>query len=326
MKEGGFLNFYICALITGSILGMDPHLLTRAGARFALPLIAAVIFATLFAAAIGFVFGYSVRDAITFIDLPIVGGGMGAGAVPMGQIYQEVLGKPVEYYMSIIVPNVILGNVLAIIMGGLLNRLGQRYPRLSGNGVIMPGFSVEEKPNDTPGLNSLGIGLLASLVAYVAGQILGKFIPLHPYALMILLVAFLKIIKVVPSDVCEAASSWYRFTMKNWTFALLIGIGMAYINMAQVIASITLTGVLIIFFVLVGTVVGAGWVGHLVGFYPIEAAIAAGLCMANMGGTGDVATLSAAHRMQLMPFAQISSRIGGALILLICSLLVPLFA
>jgi Na+/citrate or Na+/malate symporter len=47
------------------------------------------------------------------------------------------------------------------------------------------------------------------------------------------------------------------------------------------------------------------------GMYPIETAIV-NACHSGQGGTGDVAILTAANRMQLMPFAQIATRIGGA--------------
>ena len=53
------------------------------------------------------------------------------------------------------------------------------------------------------------------------------------------------------------------------------------------------------------------FVGRWIKLYPIEAAIV-NACHSGQGGTGDVAILTAANRMQLMPFAQIATRIGGA--------------
>ncbi len=54
------------------------------------------------------------------------------------------------------------------------------------------------------------------------------------------------------------------------------------------------------------------FVGHLLKMFPIETAII-NACHSGQGGTGDVAILTAANRMQLMPFAQIATRIGGAI-------------
>ena len=53
-------------------------------------------------------------------------------------------------------------------------------------------------------------------------------------------------------------------------------------------------------------------VGRFLNMYPIEAAII-NACHSGQGGTGAVAILTASNRMQLMPFAQIATRIGGGL-------------
>ena len=99
-----------------------------------------------------------------------------------------------------------------------------------------------------------------------------------------------------------------------------------YLDLNQVISSLNVTYFVLCLVTCLGAFFGACFVGKLVGFYPVEAGITAGLCMSNMGGTGDVAVLSAAGRMELMPFAQISSRLGGAVILLIGSLMLSLMA
>lgn len=55
------------------------------------------------------------------------------------------------------------------------------------------------------------------------------------------------------------------------------------------------------------------WISHFLRehrFYPIDTAITAGLCMANRGGSGDIAVLGAAHRLELISYAQLSSRLG----------------
>ena len=64
---------------------------------------------------------------------------------------------------------------------------------------------------------------------------------------------------------------------------------------------------------------GAGLLGQLVGFYPIDSSIIVGLCCANRGGSADVVLLSATDRLELMPYAVVLSRIGGAIVLALSS-------
>lgn len=323
IKSGGFLNFYIAALITGSILGMNSEVLVKVGLRYFLPIFGAVAGAVIIAGLLGFLVGFTLQEAILVITMPIMGGGMGAGAVPMSQIYSEMMGNEPSYYISMLVPALALGNVFAIILASVLDMIGKKVPSLSGNGQLMKGFTYE-KTKQKYNVEKMGVGLLAALTFFAVGTLLGTVLPLHPYAIMIILVAAAKISNIIPQNVVEGASQWYQFVASNWTFALLFGIGVAYTDLNTVLEALTLQYILTVFGVVLGAIIGAAILGKLVGFYPIESAITAGLCMANMGGTGDVAVLSASKRMELMPFAQISSRLGGALILLLAGLIIPL--
>ena len=72
---------------------------------------------------------------------------------------------------------------------------------------------------------------------------------------------------------------------ENWTSALLVGIGISMIDLGAVISAFSPLYMLLVLVIVVCVSIGAGISGYLVGFYPVESAITAGLCTTNMGGT-----------------------------------------
>lgn len=328
MNAQGFLDFYIAALITGSILGMNRDLLIKAAIKYLPVILGGVVLSILFTGVMGALLGYGFQKAIFFIAIPIMGGGMGAGAVPLSQIFGQAFKSDPKELLSVMVPAVAMGNALAIVIGGLLNKLGKNVPTLSGDGRLLKTQEIlaTEKEEDLKVVfEHLGVGLIIATTFFITGAVLGKFIKIHPYALMIIAVAIAKSAGVIKAEYEHCAAQWFQFVMKSFTPALLVGIGVAYTSLKEVIEAFSPTYLVLVATTVIGAVVGTAIMGHLLRFYVIEASITAGLCMANMGGTGDVAVLSAANRMQLMPFAQISSRIGGAFMLLLTSLLINIF-
>ncbi|MEW8972939.1 MAG: 2-hydroxycarboxylate transporter family protein [Tissierellaceae bacterium] len=324
MKGESFLDFYIAALITGSILGMDRKLLIRASARYLPVILGGVAVSFGLAGLVGIIMGYGAKEAILYVALPIMGGGMGAGAVPLSQIFGGSLGVDASIVLSKMIPAVALGNAIAIVFAGMLDRIGKGRPSISGEGKLMVGQEepdTEKEKNIKISYEFLGIGLLLSTSFFVWGAVLAKFIPIHSYALMIISVAIIKAIGILPKRYEIGASQWFRFIMNNLTPTLLIGIGVAYTDLKEVASAISVTYIILVSTTVIGAIIGSGLVGKLLGFYPIEASITGGLCMANMGGTGDVAVLSASNRMLLMPFAQISSRLGGAFMMIVATAL-----
>ena len=335
---GAFLDFYIAALITGSILGMNRKLLVKAAARYFPAIFGALIVSFGLVAAAGHFSGFGVVKAVLLIALPIMGGGMGAGAVPLSKIFESSGTMTAEEAISIMNPAVAIGNATSIVLAGILVKvLAGKF--FNGQGSLMKTganddpaeFEISpemQKKRDHVTITNLGIGLLAATTFFAWGYIVAgiwiKLVPavnIHAYAWMIISVALCKVFGILPEFIEVCCYQWFQFVMKNLTSMLMVGIGLCYLSLDVVISSFSMMYLLMCFLACIGAFIGAALVGAIVGFYPVEAGITAGLCMSNMGGTGDVAVLSAAHRMELMPFAQISSRLGGAIILIIGSLM-----
>ncbi len=334
---GAFLDWYIAALITGSILGMNRKLLVKAAGRYFPAIFGGLILAFGLCMLFATLMGYGAVKALLLIALPIMGGGMGAGATPLSKIFESSGTMTASEAISIMTPAVAIGNALSIVLAGVLVKLITSNT-WNGHGQLMTAGSVDPKEleispemqakRDKVSVTNLGIGLLVSGTFFAWGFILSNLwsalvpsVTIHGYAFMIITVAIFKVCNVLPESIEIACFQWFQFVMKNLTNMLLVGIGLCYLDIGQVVNSFSLTYLVLCGVTVLGAFFGAGFIGKLVGFYPVEAGITAGLCMSNMGGTGDVAVLSAADRMELMPFAQISSRLGGAIILLLGSLL-----
>ena len=328
LNETGFIELFIVALIVGSILSMNRALLLKSTLRF-LPVAFCAMGAGIAAVALaGYLLGYPLEETVMYIAVPMMSGGMGAGVIPLSDMYASALGTDAASVISRLIPASAIGNVAAILMAGILFRVGERFPGISGGGTLMRSDSkdMEEAPHRAPDLVLMGQGLLVSLAFFLAGGLLHRLIPaIHTYAWMIVLTAGVKAAGVVPAGLEEASWQWSRFVLKTWTSAILIGIGIALIDLNAVAGVLTPSYLFLIFIITAAVTLGAALGGYLVGFYPIESAITAGLCTINMGGSGNIAILSASRRMELLAFAQLATRICGSLVLVVTNVLLRVF-
>ncbi len=94
----------------------------------------------------------------------------------------------------------------------------------------------------------------------------------------------------------------------------MVGVGVCYTDLQEIINAITFANVVIAAIIVIGAVLGAAIGGWLMGFFPIESAITAGLCMANRGGSGDLEVLSACNRMNLISLMRKSPPVWAAVL------------
>lgn len=337
VEDGGFLDFLVITIIAGSILGMPRALLVRAGPRFAVPLLGCLALTFVIVGSVGAALGFGFVRAILLVAAPIMAGGLGIGAVPMSEMYAGATGGDPDAFMGQLMSAVVVANILCIAIAGVYNGLGKRGKQLfagfDGHGQLMRvqrrDVSLDTAPTrDSATYVALGQGLLIAGLLFVLGELFGGLLPfLHPYAWTIIAAAIVKIAGLLPHHLEEASTNWGGMVTSLFVPALLVAVSLTYIDIAQVITSISSPLFLVLTAVTVlSATVTSGLLGWLVKFYFVEAAITPGLVMADTGGSGDVAVLSAANRLHLMPFAALTNRLGGAVVLFVTSMIAPLLS
>lgn len=328
MKTSNFLYFYISCLVVGSILGMNRKMLIQGFTRMFVPLIVGTVLAVVAGMLVGLLFGYDLQHTFFYIVVPIIGGGIGEGILPLSIAYSSILGGSAESFVSQMIPAAVIGNIFAVVSAGLMMRLGEKKKHLSGNGKLVKtegGNEVHEEKEKVIDFSLMGAGLLIACTFFIVGTLGQKFIGVPGPVIMILFATLIKCLKVMPHKMEDGAHNLYKFISTSLTWPLMVGLGMLYIPLEDVVKIVTPAYVIVCASVVFVMMLSGYFVGKLMKMYPVDAAIVTG-CHSGLGGTGDVAILSASKRMALMPFAQVATRIGGVSTVILASLLLKLLS
>lgn len=318
MSEANFLDLYVFALVSGSILGMNRNVLVQGFARMVLPMMTGFVLAIIIPSTIGWTLGLGFKYSLFYIVTPAMAGGIGGGVLPLGLGYSAIAGVPYGELIAILAPASILANFFAIAGAAILSRRGEKEPELTGNGTLIKSdqsidFSEDNEKMKLPvSYELLGTGLFLLVTLYIAGTFFEGIIGLPAAVIVIFTATVLKYFQVLPSEVEVGAKHLNSFISTNFTAPLMVGLGIIYLTLEDVIAMLSWQYLVVILSVVVTLGVTGYIMSRFVNMYPIESAILS-LNQAAMGGTGNVAVLSTADRQEMMPFAQVATRIGGAI-------------
>jgi len=317
-KSTNILYLYICCIIVGSIMSMNRTVLIQGFLRIFFPMLCGEIVGMIVGMGVGLALGLEPFQIFFFIILPIMAGGVGEGAIPLSIGYAALLHMDQGVALGRILPMVMLGGVTAIVISGCLNQLGKRYPHLTGEGQLMPNVTnVEPEPlqsvfSGKVDVTAIASGALLAVLLYMVGMLGQKLTGLPAPVGMLFLAVLVKLVNGVSPRILAGSQVVYRFFRTAVTYPVLFAVGVAITPWHILVTAFTLTNLLVIISTVSALVATGFFVGKKIGMHPIDVAIVS-CCQSGQGGTGDVAILTAGNRMGLMPFAQIATRIGGAI-------------
>jgi CCS family citrate carrier protein len=316
-KSTNFLYLFIASIIVGSILSMDRAVLIKGFIKIFVPLAAGSVAAAVVGTTVGTLLGLGTYHTFFYIVVPIMAGGVGEGAIPLSIGYSGILHQAQGDVFALVLPPVMLGSLTAIMLAGALNFVGKKYPHLTGEGRLQPGEHDEMHPAEEAGPGYTYVGNIAAagitaISLYMFGLMCYKLFDFPAPVAMLFIAVIFKLSRAVSPQLQQGSVVVYKFFSTAVTYPLLFAIGVSMTPWDKLVSAFNVLNLITIVST-VATLMATGFmVGRWLNMYPIETAIV-NACHSGQGGTGDVAILTAANRMQMMPFAQIATRIGGAI-------------
>lgn len=321
---GGFQDAYIAMLLVGSILMMNRSNLLHATTRYVPTIIGSQFFAIGLVMLAGRIIGFGPQKALFEIAAPCMSGGSVGALTTLPKLYSDLSGTDMTTEAGKFLCYASISNVLAIILTSVFNSITKSNRVINGGGQIlrrntqnnMTPEKIQERNTD---YKVLGSGIFMAFSFYLLGNILGNlpgFNAIPGLAWTIIFVVIIKCTGIFPQKYEYNCVCAMNFALEALLPMLIAGIGINSLEFSSLTEYFTPGAFAIIITAVLGAFLGACLFGHLFGLYAYEAGITAGLCSCSIGSSGNLAVLSAANRMNLLAFASISTRIGGALMVI----------
>jgi Na+/citrate or Na+/malate symporter len=301
------LVWLVIVFMLGGVASVDRSTILKVGSRIVLPVIGASLAAIVAGTIISAVFFPVMPDAIQVHVLSIMAGGIASGALPLSIGLAEQAAKDQGELLARMLPSVIMANLIGFLIAGFLGMASRR--QLAASSQVSPGYQ-STKPTELLMSMSLIIAL------YVFGQLIELWTPI-PKVLAIVFAVFLMAVTGSITDSMRSGTLQISgFVNRYLLFPLMWIIGMSVVQWVHVLAGFSpeVLGAAVAIMV---TLAGVGWaLARLSGIEPVDGALVA-LARGVMGGTGALLLVKSADRVDLLPYAILSVRIGGAITLVL---------
>ncbi|WP_148553428.1 2-hydroxycarboxylate transporter family protein [Spiroplasma eriocheiris] len=328
-SKGGFLNLYINVLIVGSILTIPRQLILRSFGGFMVLLISGTGLAVLFGWGFGNLMGLPNHQTVLQIMLPLLSDGNGGGVQPLSAMSQSYGYMPQGDYMSFALAVSSVSNIFVIIIAAILTASLSKSPTLSGNGkLVKKEVHIRDEKID-PSHRSIAAGLALCVVIYVFCKFIeveikkSSGVEINAFAWAVVISLLINLLNILPKELKAGCNVLNKFFSKQFTWFLMAGVGLCMTDLNKFASLFTHWEYIILILLMdVALILGPMLLANLIKFYTLESMIAAGCCMGAQGEAGSLAVLGAAKRMDLLPYSQITCRIGGGIVLIVAA---PIF-
>jgi malate:Na+ symporter len=316
------LGIFICVIIVGSLLSLDTRILLKVLSRIWIVLIVTSVIGATLGVLAGRVLGVPPGLTLLEVVVPLMVGGITAGALPLAAALADLEGSSRAAELAALLPAVVVGNMLAVVASGMLSPWSQPKGGAAPPPTT-PASSQRPGSNPRPSARLLLLGALSLSACYGLGVLSALIFKVPAPLVILVLTAVVHIAVPLPLEITRGVVYLYRVCIRFFTYPLLLAVGLLLTPWQALMEGLRWDRLIAAMVTVTILALSGAWMARYAKLTSVEGALI-GLSRAAMGGSGDVAILSAARRMDLMPFAQIATRLGGALTLALALALVTL--